>query len=227
MSDETPTQRFDATPDAPTERFDQTPGAGTAGGSVAPPTSPDRSRRLLIILASVGGALLLGVLILLVVLLTRGSADAPTGLSSETTTASASPTPTESTAPSPTPTPSETQEPPPPPDTGAKINSFTASNSEVLCNTQAPSPSPQYITFSWSSSNVDRVYFGINTNDASQGALFDNLPPTGDASNFPDGYYPFEYPCPSASTKFTLTVVGSDGSKTSKSVTITNTGDTQ
>ncbi|MFM9878091.1 MAG: hypothetical protein ACKVOG_09665 [Rhodoglobus sp.] len=85
-------------------------------------------------------------------------------------------------------------------------------------------PSPQYISFSWSSSNVDQVFFGVNTNDASQGAFFDNLPPSGDTSNFPPGYDPFEFPCPTESVKYTLTVIG-DGVKVSKSVTVTNIGD--
>ena len=223
MSDDTPTQKFDAAGDAPTERMtqaDSDSGEAPAG----------RSRRTLIILASIGGALLLAVLILLVVLLSRGSGEPvalPTNTESESATPSASPTPSESASPSPTPT--ETEEAPPPPTepAGPTINSFTTANDEVICNTQAPNPSAQYITFSWSTSDVSEVYFGVNTNDASQGAFFDNLPPSGDTTDFPPGYYPFEYPCPSASTKYTLTVVDSDGLKASKSIVITNVGDTQ
>jgi hypothetical protein len=86
---------------------------------------------------------------------------------------------------------------------------------------------PAYVSFSWSASNVNQVFFGIDTNDASAAPFFDNLPPSGDTSDFPSGYDPFQYGCYSASHKYTLTVIGSDGSKVSKSITITNTGDVQ
>ncbi len=224
MSDDTPTQKFDAAGDAPTERMAQAEADSDAA------TPPGRSRRTLIILASVGGALLLAVLILLVVLLTRGSGDPvafPTNTSTESATPTATPTASESASPTPTPTETEEAPPPPPQPTGPTINSFTTANDEVICNTQAPNPASQYISFSWSTSNVSEVYFGVNTNDASQGAFFENLPPSGNTSDFPPGYDPFEYPCPSASTKYTLTVVDSDGLKASKSITITNVGDTQ
>ena len=64
MSDDTPTQRFDAAGEpAPSEEV----------------LEERKSRRLIIILASIGGALLLGVNVLLVVLLTRcGGAPGPT-----------------------------------------------------------------------------------------------------------------------------------------------------
>ena len=223
MSDDTPTQKFDVAGDAPTERMTQT----TSDSGEAP---AGRSRRMVIILASIGGALLLAVLILLVVVLTRGSGD-PVALPTDTATESSTPsaTPSESASSTPTPTQTETEAappPPPPPTAGPTINSFTTANDEVLCNTQAPNPSSQYISFSWSTSDVSEVYFGVNTNDASQGFFFNNLPPSGDTSDFPPGYDPFQYPCPTESTKYTLTVVDSDGLKASKSITITNVGDT-
>jgi hypothetical protein len=86
----------------------------------------------------------------------------------------------------------------------------------------------QHLLVKWSTSNVDRVYFGINTNDASTGAFFENLPPTGNSDDdFDDGYNngDFVFPCPGTeSQKYTLTVIG-DGKKVSKSVTVTNNGD--
>lgn len=84
-----------------------------------------------------------------------------------------------------------------------------------------------YLNISWSSSNVDRVYFGVDGgDDASAGPLFDNLPPSGDSSDFPSAYYPFEFGCGGISHKYTLTVIGSDGSKDSRSIVVQNTGDT-
>lgn len=97
----------------------------------------------------------------------------------------------------------------------------------VYCNTSAPAGDHQPISFSWSSSHASQVFFGVDTNDASTGFLFDNLPPTGNSNdNFPAGYNhgAYEYPCTAPSTKFTLTIVG-NGQKVSKSVTIVNKGD--
>jgi hypothetical protein len=230
MPDDEPSGPASASPnDQPTEIFRQAQPdivppvvpPGTAGPTV-PPTPPTRDNRALIITVSIiGGVLLIALAILLTILLTRGAG-----------TPAPSPTPSESASPSPSPTPSEEPSPSatpstPPAASGPAISSFISTNSEVVCNTSAPSPSPQFIGFSWVATNVDQVYFGVDTDDASQAFLFDNLPPSGNTSNFPEGYDPFEYSCPSASQKYTLTVVGSDGTAVSKSVTITNVGDTQ
>ena len=204
------------------------------------PTQPAKSKALLITLISVGGALLIAIIVLLVVLLTSGAGGAADALptpSSSDVSLSPTPSPSESAEESPTPEPSptETEEeaepaPPPPPSNDPTINSFTINNSThptVLCNTNAPNPSSQFLLVKWSSSNVDQVYFGVGTNDASAGPLFENLPPSGNSSDdFEAGYNngAYEFPCPTASQKYTLTVVG-DGKKVSKSVTVTNDGD--
>lgn len=217
MSDDTPTQRFDA----------------PSGGASEEVVEERKSRKLMIILGIVGGALLLTVIILLIFLVFRpfeNTSGLPTGSPTPTRSGSASPTPTQSDSasptPSPTPTPTQTTQPTQPPSNNATINAFDVSNSEVVCNEVAPGgPFPIYIDFSWSSSNVNQVFFGVNTNDASQAPFFDNLPPSGTSQDFPSGYYPFEYQCGAPSIKYTITVVGSNGSKDSASVTVENTGD--
>lgn len=219
MSDDTPTQRFDPTGDAPTERF-------TPPATEAAEPEERKSRRLLIVLSSIGGALLLAVLILLIVLLTRGTG-APVASPSPTVSTSPSATPTTSASPAPTPTPTQTEPAPPPPDTSATVTAFASTNQNVTCNASAPAGAPQYIGFSWSTTNAQQIYFGVDTNDASTAPLFDNLPPSGDTSNFPSGYDPFEYACFNASHTYTLTAVGSDGSKDSSTVTVINNGDVQ
>jgi hypothetical protein len=204
------------------------------------PTQPAKSKALLITLISVGGALLLAIIILLVVLLTGGGGGntetLPTPSASDASrTPSPTPSGSDEASPTPTPTPTPTQTeaappPPPPPSNDPTISSFTINNKTnptVQCNTDSPNPSSQFLLVKWSSSNVDHVYFGVGTNDASTGALFENLPPSGNSSDdFPAGYNngSYEFPCPTVSQKYTLTVVG-DGHKVSKSVTVTNNGD--
>src|SRR5690606_27658077 len=113
--------------------------------------------------------------------------------------------------------------PPPPPSNDPVISTFKAGSNTVACNTQSPQQFPAYISFTWATSKVDRVYFGVDTNDAQSAPLFDNLPPSGSSqSDFPPGYTQFEFGCPDPSHKYTLTVIGSNGKKVSKSVTITN-----
>lgn len=221
MSDDTPTQRFDAADgDVPTQRMDAADTEPSEG------EGDRRSKRLLIILSSVGGALLIALVILLVILLTRGDGNAPTaGIDPTPTSTVESPTPSATPSESPSPTPTETEEAPPsPPEpTGPQITSF-AGTKEILCNTQAPNPPEYVLSFSWASSKVDAVFFGVATNDASTGALFENLPPSGNsADNFP---YPISFPCPSASQQYTLTVVG-NGEKVHSTITVVNKGDTQ
>ncbi len=226
MSDDTPTQRFEPEgSDAPTQRFDA-PVAGASEEVV----EERKSRKLMIILGSIGGALLLAVIILLIFLLVKpfGGGGSPTGSPTPTRSGSASPSPTQtqSNSPTPTPTPTQTTQPTQPPSNDATINAFDVGSDEVSCNEVAPGgPFPIYLDFDWSTAHGDRIYFGINTDDASQAPFFDDLPPSGSSEDFPAGYYPFEYPCGTASVQYTLTVVGSNGSKDSASVTVTNIGD--
>jgi hypothetical protein len=117
--------------------------------------------------------------------------------------------------------------PPEPAPTVPEIVTFTSSNQTVLCNTQSPTPSYQYISFTWSVSEASRVYFGVDTSDATAAPLFDNLPLSGtSAFDFPAGYNDFSYGCPNASRTYTLTAVDDAGHKTSRSVVIVNEGDT-
>lgn len=218
MSDDTPTERFTAsTPeDTPLDTVKER-----------------KSRKLVIVLVSIGGVLLLAVLIVMVILLMRGNG-APVVLPA-TPSPSGSPSPTPTVTPAPTqttvppPQPPQSPQPPPLPSTDARIDSFSTGTTEVRCNTNAPGgPFPIYLNISWSSSNADRAYFGVDGgDDASAGPLFDNLPPSGDSSNFPSSYYPFVYGCPQVSHKYTLTVIGSNGSKDSRSIIVRNVGDTE
>lgn len=198
------------------------------------PETPDQERRKsrawIFALAGFGAALLIAVVVLLVVLLSGDdSTSDPTPTPSITQSATPSATPSPSVTASSTPTsaapPTPTAAPPAPPSNDTRINTFSVSDTTVFCNESSPVDSHQFIAFSWNTSNVNRVYFGVNTNDASAGPFFDNLPPSGNSQNdFPAGYTDFEYPCPTDSVKYTLTVVGPTG-KVSKSVTVTNTGD--
>ena len=221
MSDDTPTQKFDAAgEDAPTELLAQQPVAGV-------PEELKKSKRLIIILASIGGALLLALIIIVILLLTRGGGQpSPTPTPTESS-ASPTPSPTPSVTPTPTPTatapPSPTAEPVPP-STDAKINNFSGTDT-IFCNTSAPVTPDYTLSFEWSTSNANTVYFGVAVDDASQGALFTNLPPNGNSAD--DFEYDVEFPCHSAEQKFTLTVIGDNGDKVSKTIYVTNEGDTQ
>jgi hypothetical protein len=214
MSDNTPTQRFDA----------------------VPPTSDDgmRKSRLPLILGIIGGVLLIAVIILLVVLLRGKGNPSAAGTTSPFPTASASdsPSPTPSASPTPTPTPAPTHTtappPPPPPSNGPAISTWLVNNSTspvIYCDTSAPVITPIQLSFKWASSNVSKVYFGIGTTDASAGPYFSNLPPSGDNSDFPSGEQEVDYPCPGHSETYTLTVIGAHNAKVSKTVTVLNKGD--
>ena len=220
MSDDTPTQRFDAADDAPTQRL-ETP--ATVPLEVA---EERKSRRLIIILASIGGALLLAVLIVLIVLLTRGEGTPqvlPTPTVTPTATSTPTTTPTQTAGPTPTPTPTPTETvapPPPPPSTEASVYSFTINPTSVDCSAGDPT-----ITIQWATSNANNVYFGVDTggNDAEQSRFFsDSLPASGNSTNdFPEGYRPFTYTCGNGSHTYVITAVGSDGSKDSTIVKVT------
>ncbi len=221
------------TDENPTESFDQVaPGAPQ-------PTADEQSRRkrkrLFMILAAIGGALLILIVILLLALLAKGSTSVEATPSvSPSQTVSASPSPSASTSaspsatptPSPTPTPSAapTTPPPPPPSTSANITKFTAGSTTILCNSDAEFDVTYPLSFTWTTKNATQIAFGVQTNDAILGPLFDNLPPNGNSnSDFP---YPVEFNCPQTSQTYTLTVVGADGVKDSKTITVVNNGDT-
>lgn len=229
MSDDTPTQRFDQQGgDAPTERL-ATPQTGETGELVQ---EERKNRRLFIILGIVGGVLLLTVIILLALLLTQNNAHS-TGAATSTPSATPSATPTASSTPSATPTPTPTPTstpttdpapPPPPPTNTVKIDKFSGT-STIRCNTQAPVEPDYTLFFEWRTTNAAQIYFGVATADASTGAFFTNLPPNGNSED--DFEYQLEFPCPAASQNYTLTVIGNNGDKVSKSIVVTNNGDKQ
>ncbi len=219
MSDDTPTQRFDATGGTPTERL-----ATTAPSEEV--VEERKSRRLITILVIAGGALLLAALIVLILLLTRGSGT-PTAVTTPTNSASTSPTPSATPTksatptPSPTPTPTATAAPPPPPSTDASIDAFTINGHSGSFGVDCSNGDPN-ITLKWSTSNADHVYFGIDTNDASSGPFFSDLPASGNSDNdFPDGYRPFQYTCGNGSHKYVFTAVNdTNGTKDTVSITV-------
>lgn len=208
VSDDTPTQRFDAT-DTPTEMLvppNEPPAEDPAGAA-----SADKSKRTLIILLTVGGALLLAVLILLIVLLTRptGTPPAPSPTptaSSATPTPTPTPTETPTATPTPTPTPTATADPPPAPP--SPISVFTASDTSVDCT----SVSSVTVQFSWAATG-QTLWFGVGTDNAKAEPY----------SDFPLNYtLDFDYQCgqPSGQQKYTITVESSGGDLTSKTIII-------
>jgi hypothetical protein len=204
MSDDTPTQRFPSADsgDFPTQRIDTAPVQSELQDETK------KSKGLLIGLIIAGALLLAAIITILFVLFGRA--------------------PTETSTPTPSATPTPTEDAPPPPPAGPTISEFSVSNDTVLCNTQSPVPSHQYIAFEWHVADSSRVYFGIDTDDASVNQFFDNLPQNGTSQNdFPSGYNDWEYQCPSPTHNYTLTADDSDGNKVSKSVTVVNEGDTQ
>ena len=90
-----------------------------------------------------------------------------------------------------------------------------------------PVPDPQ-LSFSWNTSNASHVYFAVgSTNDAEHNGMgWDNLPTDGSSADFPGGM-DFTFYCPAASQTYTITAKDDIGNKVSKTVTVTNNGDTQ
>lgn len=196
-------------------------------------------KRLVLILALLGGLLLLAVIALVIALFARGpvptSSAFPAKDKARPTAPSTAPStpkpPAESSSSSSGPAPPAPAPPapaPPAPATPAAetaITSFTVSPTSVRCNTAAPVKHQQYLTFSWATNHVDAVGFGVATDDALTAGMGWNLAPNGRSDNdFPPGYAEFVFPCPQASESYTLTVSG-PGGKFSEKVTVTNEGD--
>ncbi|MCU1417534.1 MAG: hypothetical protein JWP32_1708 [Schumannella sp.] len=223
MSDDTPTQRLPEHGDSPTERI--------ATGQVYEELGEERqkSRGLLVGLIIAGALLLIALVVLLFVLFgPKGQPTADDALPSPGTSDSATPQPSASETPLATPTPqpsaSETQAPPPPPpSTALAIDSFTTPNKTVACNTQAPVPSNQYISFAWKTSNADSITLGTYDPYGDYEDMYSNLPPDGNSN---DVGLQITYFCPEPSQKWRLTVTG-NGKTVTKEITFTNVGDTQ
>jgi hypothetical protein len=223
MSDDTPTQRFDAAGDAPTQRL-----SATQPTDVPLEVAEERkSRRLIIIFASIGGALLLGVLILLILLLTRGDGVPTASTSSPTPTASStpsvSPTPSATPTPTPTPTPTATAAPPPPEETGPRFTSFSAPSTEGGCSAGGPGfpETRPNVEVSWASAGTDEAWFVGGSGDAAE-AGYMQIPLNGNQNDFP---FQREFNCGGDSDTFTITLVGPDGEHVNKTWTVENTGD--
>jgi hypothetical protein len=134
-------------------------------------------------------------------------------------TPSAAPTET----PAPTPSATQAPPPPPPPSTALTIDSFKTGNKTVFCNTQAPNPTNQYLTFSWKTSNADSVKLGTYDAYGDYQDMYVGLPHDG---NTTDQGLMVTYFCPQPSQKWRLTVTGNGQTKQAE-INIINNGDTQ
>jgi hypothetical protein len=203
MSDNTPTQRFDAPVPPESEVVEE----------------EKKNRGLMIALIAIGAVILIAIIILLIVLL--GGHGKPVAVDTKTptpTASSASPTPSATPTPTPTPTPTTTTAPPPPPppSTSPSITGYTISPKTLDCSGGTPN-----LSIHWSSVNGLHAYFGVNADDAMTMGMGWVLPPTGSDADFPDGYHPFAALCGNASTEYTITILGTDGTKVSKKFTVT------
>lgn len=201
MSDDTPTQRFDA----------QIPAGET-----------ERRSRLPLLLGIIGGVLLIVVIVLLVLLLGRGSptptasgTDLPTAGNSNPGNSTPVPTVTVTVAATPAPNAGGTTAPAKPNGNNVLITQYTISPLHPDC-----SSGHAYLNVTWKSVNGGGAYFGVNTADAMEGGMGWNLPASGTQNDFPSGYHPFDYTCGVASVPYTITVIG-NGSKQSLTITVT------
>jgi hypothetical protein len=205
VSDDTPTQRFDAAGDGLGRPGAAGDGLGQPGAAGDAPTeriavgdplmdgTPEvaseevveerKSRRLMLILGIVGGVLLLGVIILLVLLLTRGSgtpSTLPTGSPTPSTTPTSSATPTATATPTPTPTPTPTQTqpapPPPPPPPPAPPAIESFTVSDDQVDCSSGDPVP--LSFDWNT-NGTSVTFAVGVANAENGPYETGLAPVG------------------------------------------------
>ena len=218
MSDDTPTERYDAAGDAPTERLTPAEAAIVDPAAADPEVVEERkSRRTMIILGSIGGALLIILIILLILLLVKpGGTVVPTGspTPSPTASASASATPTQSASATPTPTPTPTPTatvapPPPPPPPSGPIKSYTVDDDSVNCDGVDSVP----MHFEWEAEGTT-LWFGVGTNNAKL-APYDTFPLVYELD--------FDYQCGQSSGQqtYTISVEQSNGDLTSKTITVT------
>lgn len=196
--------------DTPTVRFDQPAPSGASGASGDGGDKAKKSRTLIIILSVVGGLLLIAIVILLTLLLSRGSGG-PAGNPSAGPSVTPSETPSASPSVTPSASPSKTPSsapPPPPPPSGPTFATFTAPTS-AGCTVANPSST---ITFSWSSADAVKAWFGVHTKNAKANP-YEEVPTTDT--------YDFQYQCSNESEYYTVTLQDADGRLTSKTVTIT------
>ncbi len=215
MSDDTPTERFDA----PTEPLPRAEGAEADSSAPAEAEADERQKRgMLIALLAVGGAILIALIVLIVVLLGNAQSDDAGPVPEFTTTESPTPTPTETETPEPSVEPSDepsvgpsaTSAPPPPPPQSPSFATFNGPHKATCPDTS----SSVEITWSWSSGNAVNAWFGIGTNNA-KAEPFESVPTTAT--------YTFNYQCSEASQIYTVTLEDSSGRLTHKTVTVSRT----
>ena len=198
MSDDTPTQRFDA-PLTPT----------------TPPT-PDpneeqrrRNRRIMYALIAIGAAILVGLIVVLIVLFTRDSS--PTAATTPTTTPTVSASATASDTPTAASTPSAAAPATPPKPTSAP----TANGAPVFTSFSIPDATcagttgTSSVTIQYSSVGATAAYFGISVANAKEAPTDGPLPPNGP--------YTFDYQCSNATQIWVITLVDGAGGTTNKS----------
>jgi hypothetical protein len=208
MSDNTPTERFDA------------PLASEPADEAA------KSRTLLYVLIGVGVLLLVVIIILIATLLGRPAATTGDSTPAPTQTESATPTPTPTeTSPSPAPEPEQTEAPPPPPaePTGARFKTFNAPSSESGCSAGGPGfpETRPLLKVSWTTAGADEAWFVMGTSDAAD-SQYMQIPLNGSQADF---QYEQQFNCNDASTTYTITLVAPNGDHVQKHWTVTNTGD--
>ena len=215
MRDETPTQKFDPNGERP-------PHMGTPPGQ---DHDKRKSRRAIIILALIIGILLVALVALIFTLMKPNGSASPTETSTSpaptSTSTTAAPTTEPTSSASPTTEPTSTATPTTEPTSeGASVDSFA-----ITPNTALDCSSGQAeIVITWATSNAEAVYFGIDTDDASTGPFFSDLPFSGSStSDFPSGYSPFYFSCPGSgnSHRYALTAVDSAGGKDTILIDIT------
>jgi hypothetical protein len=224
MSDDTPAQRFDATPGEPA--------AGSGAAPATAPTAPEQkktSRGVLIALIVLGAVLLIAVIVLLALLLhgtgQTTAAVTPTSGSTPSSTPSASASATPSAIPSASTPPKSgtgtTSAPKPPAATGPTVTVFSSSTA-VGCDSRTNNPIP--LKFAWSGSG-DAAYFAVGaTNDPKANGQGWTLPTTGNQADFPDGNE-ILYPCFQQNAIYTIGIYDTNGNKAVKQLIVKNIGE--
>ncbi|MER3388937.1 MAG: hypothetical protein RJQ01_02785 [Microcella sp.] len=173
--------------------------------------APSRQRALLIALIAVGAAVLLALIVLIVVLLNSDDGSPPVATPTPTPTLEETVTPDPSADPAPEVTPSDSggssAPPAPAPPSGPTFATFSATD-RAVCESDAGSVS---ITWSWSSTDAVRAWFGIGTTNA-KAEPFEEVPTTAS--------YVFTYQCSEPSQLYTVTLEDASNRLTSETVEV-------
>jgi hypothetical protein len=209
VSDNTPTERFDA------------PQAASGDAAVR------RPNRLLYVLIALGLALLLALIVVIVLMLNRGNGQlvsagspSPNPNISDGPSVSASTAPSLSKNESPSPSASQTKAAPKP-DTKPHFTTFNVPKEESGCSKADNFVFYPTVKVKWAAANAESVWFVQGTDDAADSQYL-KLPIKGNQDDFPDNSAP-QFPCNGQPATYTLTIVGTDGSHYSKHWTVTDT----